>query len=89
MKPNFALTLSFDGIGLLHRSPSGWLSVWDVGLNDPDLAGALQIMLGKAKELDPSGVTSKVVIPNQQIRYLTFESESQDIDILEAQVRTT
>ena len=89
MKPNFALTLSFDGIGLLHRSPSGWLSVWDVGLNDPDLAGALQIMLGKAKDLDPSGVTSKVVIPNQQIRYLTFESESQDIDILEAQVRTT
>ena len=65
MKPNFALTLSFDGIGLLHRSDTGWLSVWDVQLNDPDLAGALQVMVSKARELDPSGITTKIVVPNQ------------------------
>ncbi|MEM6589581.1 MAG: hypothetical protein AAF641_14130 [Pseudomonadota bacterium] len=89
MKPNFALTLSFDGIGLLHRSEGGWLSVGDVPLNDPDLAAALKALLGKARTLETGAITTKLVIPNQQIRYLHFESDSRDIDILEAQVRST
>lgn len=89
MKPNFALTLSFDGIGLLHRSEGGWRTVGDVPLNDPDLAGALQALAASAETLEPGAVTTKLVVPNQQIRYLTFESESRDIDILEAQVRST
>ena len=45
MKPNFALTLSLDGIGLLHRSETGWMSVSDIELNDPDLAGSLEDVL--------------------------------------------
>ncbi|MEO0894559.1 MAG: hypothetical protein AAFY35_18325 [Pseudomonadota bacterium] len=89
MKPNFALTLSFDGIGLLHRSDLGWLSVGEVPLNDPDLASALKGLLDKARALNVGAITTKLVIPNQQIRYLTFESDSRDIDILEAQVRST
>ncbi|MEO0372156.1 MAG: hypothetical protein AAF231_11920, partial [Pseudomonadota bacterium] len=88
MKPNFALTLSFDGIGLLHRSDGGWLSVGDVPLNDPDLAAALKSLLGHATAQEDT-VTTKLVIPNQQIRFLSFESDSRDIDILEAQVRST
>lgn len=89
MKPNFALTLSFDGIGLLHRSAGGWLRVGEVPLDHPDLANALQNLSAKAHILEPSGITTKLVIPNQQIRYLSFESDSRDIDILEAQVRNT
>ncbi|MEM7733347.1 MAG: hypothetical protein AAF280_11265 [Pseudomonadota bacterium] len=89
MKPNFALTLSFDGIGLLHRSDGGWLSVGDVPLDDPDLPGALKALVGKANTLDEGDITTKLVIPNQQIRYLHFESDSRDVDILEAQVRGT
>ncbi|MEL7255447.1 MAG: hypothetical protein AAGL23_14825 [Pseudomonadota bacterium] len=89
MKPNFALTLSFDGIGLLHRSGDGWLSVGDVPLNDADLAGALKALRDTAKAQDAGDITTKLVVPNQQIRYLKFESDSRDIDILEAQVRST
>src|SRR5690606_24892165 len=37
MKPNFALNLSHDGIGLYHRGKSGWLQVGTVALDDPDL----------------------------------------------------
>ena len=30
MKPTFALDLTSETIGLLHRTPKGWLSIGDV-----------------------------------------------------------
>eukprot|EP00581_Thalassiosira_minuscula_P023296 CAMPEP_0184432288 /NCGR_PEP_ID=MMETSP0738-20130409/341801_1 /TAXON_ID=385413 /ORGANISM="Thalassiosira miniscula, Strain CCMP1093" /LENGTH=47 /DNA_ID= /DNA_START= /DNA_END= /DNA_ORIENTATION= len=47
MKPNFALTLSFDGIGLLHRAGSGWHSVGEVSLDSPNLATSLADLRAK------------------------------------------
>ena len=42
MEPNFALTLSFDGIALLHRGAGGiWDEVGAVPLDTEDLAGEL------------------------------------------------
>jgi Tfp pilus assembly protein PilP len=80
MKPNFALTLSFDGIGLLHRAPAGWHLVGEVALADPDVAGALSVLRRTAVQLDSAGLRSKIVIPNEQIRYLSLPAPARDAD---------
>lgn len=87
MKPNFALTLSFDGIGLLHRAHPGWHLVGDVALDSDDLTAALGDLRDKARALDPSGLTSKLVIPNEQIKYLSFTAGEATGDALEDEVR--
>lgn len=74
MKPNFALTLSFEGIGLLHRAFPGWHLVGEIDLGDSDLVQALAQLRDKAISLDPSGLRCKLVIPNDQIRYLSFDA---------------
>ncbi|MFU8883028.1 MAG: hypothetical protein ACNA7Q_11735 [Rhodobacterales bacterium] len=81
MKPNFALTLSFDAIGLLHRAPAGWHLVGEVALADPDLAGALSVLRRTAVQLDSAGLRSKIVIPNEQIRYLSLPAPARDADM--------
>lgn len=78
MKPNFALTLSFDGIGLLHRVPSGWHLVGEVGLSSDDLTGELAVLRRTAQQLDSGGLACKLVIPNEQIRYLTIDTPGAD-----------
>lgn len=75
MKPNFALNLTFDGIGLLHRVPSGWHLVGEVAIEAPDLGGALAMLRQTALALDPAGLRSKLVIPNEQIRFLTLQTD--------------
>ena len=87
MKPNFALTLSFDGIGLLHRAHPGWHLVGDVALDSDDLSTALGGLRDKARALDPSGLTTKLVIPNEQIKYLSFEEGTATGDALQDEVR--
>ncbi|WP_338550689.1 hypothetical protein [Roseovarius phycicola] len=80
MKPNFALTLSFDGIGLLHRAFPGWHSMGDVSLDSSDLAGELAALLDKAHLFDANGVHTKLVLPNDQIRYLQLDAEGLAAD---------
>ncbi|MFC6687060.1 hypothetical protein [Jhaorihella thermophila] len=74
MKPNFALSLSFDGITLLHRAGGGWRRVGSVALDAADLAGELADLRGRAEALDPAGVRCKLLIPNDQIRYMTIRT---------------
>jgi len=85
MKPNFALTLSFDGIGLLHRTFPGWHLVGEVALDAEDLTGALSVLRDTAAALDPSGVRSKLTIPNDQIKYLSIDTGSaSDAEVRDA-----
>lgn len=44
MKPTFALDLTRDTIGLLHRTPKGWLSIGEVAFDAPDLGEALDYL---------------------------------------------
>ncbi|WP_417257726.1 hypothetical protein [Celeribacter sp.] len=69
MKPNFALNLSHDGIVLLHRGPNGWYTMGEVALDDPDMGGALDRLRALATAISPTGLTTKLVIPNSQILY--------------------
>jgi hypothetical protein len=77
MKPNFALSLSFEGISLLHRAGSaGWHLVGDVPLDAADLAGELAALRAKAARLDPSGLATKLIIPDEQIKYMDLPASS-------------
>lgn len=87
MKPNFALTLSFDGISLLHRTHAGWHLVGEVALNADDLAADLAELVSKARSLDPTGLRTKLVLPDDQIKYLTVETSARDVNTIEAEVR--
>ncbi len=74
MKPGFALSLSFEGISLLHRAAGGWRRVGEVSLDVPDLSAALSELRDTALLLEPDGISCKLIIPNDQIRYLTLET---------------
>lgn len=87
MKPNFALTLSFDGIGLLHRVQGGWHLVGEIGLDAGDITADLAELAAKARALDPTGLRSKLVIPDEQIKYMAFETAERDVSRIEALVR--
>jgi len=92
MTPNFALSLSFQGITLLVRAAhvggpaSGWYVLGEVSLETDDLAGALADLRQSAME-DPSaeGPAVKLLLPNDQIKYL---SEPRDATAPEAQAQT-
>lgn len=83
MKPAFALSLSFDGIALLHRAAGGWRFVGEVSLESDDLARDLAKLREKALRLVPEEMRCKVIIPNDQVRYLSvatgsFTGEARD-----------
>ncbi|WP_319826488.1 hypothetical protein [Thalassovita sp.] len=77
MKPNFALTFSSDGIRLLHRAPNGWLLVGDAPFDAADMAQETAALLAKAALLDSQPIRTKLVIPNDQIRYLSVASTAR------------
>ncbi len=69
MKPTFALDLTRETIGLLHRTPKGWLTIGEAAFDAPDLAEALDYMRKTALGLSPMGVATKLILPNSQILY--------------------
>ncbi|MDK3020318.1 hypothetical protein [Pseudodonghicola flavimaris] len=87
MKPSFALSLSFEGISLLHRAAGGWHLVGEVALDVPDLAGALAELRDRAARLEPNGISCKLIIPNDQIRYMTIDTGAAEGDARRARVR--
>ncbi|WP_095590010.1 hypothetical protein [Actibacterium ureilyticum] len=72
MKPRFALNLSLDGIGLLHRAKRGWNLVGEASLDDADLSQTLHMLRETASALEAGGVRSKLIIPDSQILYTTL-----------------
>lgn len=85
MKPNFALSLSFEGIRLLHRSGTVWSVVGEVALDASDLAGQLAVLRKTGLALDPQGLRTKLLIPNEQIKYLALDTtRTSDDDVRRA-----
>ncbi len=71
MKPNFALNLTEDRIGLLQRTGKGWLPLGDVAFAAPNMEDQLTALREKAAHRAPRGISTKLVIPNSQILYTT------------------
>ncbi|MFP4274847.1 MAG: hypothetical protein ACLFRU_07450, partial [Paracoccaceae bacterium] len=85
MKPEFALSLSFDGICLLLRGANGWLRVGEVSLHVSDLKAELADLRRAAEGLAPGGFTTKLIIPDEQIGYFDFDTGEVD-DTLRARI---
>jgi type IV pilus biogenesis protein PilP len=69
MKPSFALDLRSNVVTLLHRTARGWTKVGEASLDAPDLAEAMAFMRSTALGLSPRGITTKLILPNEQILY--------------------
>ncbi|MCL7464948.1 hypothetical protein [Phaeovulum sp. NW3] len=78
MKPSFALNLAHDGIDLLHRAGSGWVTVGTVSLDEPDLTAAMAGLRARARALEPKGMTSKLILPASQILYTRIHAPGPD-----------
>ena len=88
MKPNFALNFTDDSITLLHRTKRGWAEVGSTPFDTDDLPAALADLRSKAETLAPGGITTKLVIPNSQIKYLTLAAPGPDEAARKAQIAT-
>lgn len=86
MKPAFALDFRDDTIGLLHRAGAGWNQIGTVALDDPDLTQALGYLRSTALGLSPRGISTKLIIPNDQILYLTVAAPGPDAAKRRAQI---
>ena len=80
MKPTFALDLTNEAIGLLHRTPKGWLSIGETAFDAPDLAEALDYLRKTALGLSPMGVATKLILPNSQILYTEIHAPGPSRD---------
>lgn len=84
MTTNFALSLSFEGIELLHRVPRGWQVVGTADVEDKNLDAALAALREKALALEPGNLRTKLVIPMDQIKYLAIDSTQTNLDDIHA-----
>lgn len=87
MKPNFALNFSHDTISLLHRTARGWLEIGATPIDAPDLGEALSYLRRSALGLAPHGVTTKLIIPDDQILYLALPAPGPTDVHRDAQIR--
>ena len=87
MKPDFALTFSAKSISLLYSTSNGWISVGEVDLDVVDLRGALANLRTKAYTLSAKGSQVRLVIPNEQIKYLTISDGGQTGRALQHDIR--
>lgn len=74
MKPNFALSLSSEGLRLLHRAAGGWRLLGEIATDADNLTVELADLREKALLLEPDGLRTKLVIPNDQIRWISVET---------------
>ena len=75
MTPIFALSLSFDGIRLLHRTPEGWTPVGEVPLDARDLTRRLAALRRQGLALGVPWRGTKLLLPAEQIRTLVLDGE--------------
>lgn len=88
MKPTFALDLTRETIGLLHRTPKGWLSIGEVAFDAPDLPEAMDYLRKTALGLSPLGVATKLILPNSQILYTEVNAPGPSRDEKRRQIAT-
>lgn len=79
MTPAFALSLSENGITLLHQSDGEWFEIGSVALDDPAFSDNLTELRKQAFAL-ANDLSCIVVIPAEHVRYLTIPVNDADAD---------
>ncbi|MGV6805387.1 MAG: hypothetical protein ACWA49_14400 [Ruegeria sp.] len=87
MKPAFALSLSDNGLDLLHYSDGEWYGIGTVTLNNPDFSERLNELRIQAFSLE-NDLSCTVVIPAEHVRYLTLEVDEPGDDEIELYVES-
>lgn len=87
MKPAFALDFRETAIRLLHRTGAGWHEVGQVAIDAPDLTEALGYLRATALGLSPRGISTKLVIPNEQILYTQVHAPGPDAAKRRSQIK--
>jgi hypothetical protein len=78
IKPEFALSLSQDGVDLLFHGPAGWDLV---GRAEPEAAGFaddMTALVQAARSLTSQDLTCSLILPNEQVKYLVLETPGWD-----------
>ncbi|WP_420860691.1 hypothetical protein [Algirhabdus cladophorae] len=90
MKPSFALSLSADGIFLTQKLPDGWYILDSVDPTSADLKADMAQLQIKAAQASPDQLRTKLIIPNDQIKYIQIpinaSSEAQRLDQIQTAV---
>ena len=89
MTPRFALSLDQHGIELLVRVPDGWDRLGEVPPEAPDLADRLVALRARAEDIAGRAPVCRVVIPGDQIRFVTLDDGAADRDAVEAAIDGT
>ena len=71
----------------MRRVPGGWASLGDVALDAADLRGALADLRMEADSLSSDGGRVKLVLPNEQIKYLSIPDAGHEGDALEEEIK--
>ena len=87
MKPNFALGLTSDGITLWQRGRSGWLRVGAVAPDAPQMDAQMRDLAKIAQALAPEGITTKLLVPDEQILFCDLEVSARGRNEQEAEIR--
>ncbi|MEM1075839.1 MAG: hypothetical protein AAF665_15870 [Pseudomonadota bacterium] len=74
MKPHFALSLSHDGIVLLHLVEDGGTVLGTAIPAAPDLDAALEQLVETMRAMSPEGFCTKLILPDDQVRYEAIAS---------------
>ncbi len=77
MKPAFALSFSTAGISLHHFSDGDWFCVGDVSLDAPDFSDQVKALRDKGFALE-NDLNCKLVLPADQVRFLSLETGDED-----------
>lgn len=74
MTIDFALSLSPQGIELLHRVQRGWRRIGHANVASATLTADLAVMHKTAVAIAPDGLRTKLIIPADQIKYTAIDS---------------
>ena len=85
--PPFALILSADGIALAYRAGDGWEGIGELDPASPDVTAGLTDLRKKAEARAPGRLRTRLVIPDDQIRFMSLELGLVGEDQRHARVR--
>ncbi|KAJ55260.1 hypothetical protein ACMU_11205 [Actibacterium mucosum KCTC 23349] len=78
MKPRFALSLSQAKVDLHHRGPDGWVAVGSVSIESDTFLKDLAALRDKGIEMEPRGMDTVLVLPDDQILFTTCTAAPED-----------
>jgi hypothetical protein len=84
MTVNFALSLSVEGIELLHRVSHEWQRLGRADIASKSLTADMAALRQKAAEIAPDGLITKLIIPDDQIKFTAIDSTQTTSDDIAA-----